>query len=77
MNLRFPWEQALKKAEIINFRFHDLRHFAASYLVMNGATLVEIAEILGHKTLAMVKRYAHLLEAHNIANSIETHLLVV
>jgi len=31
---------------------------------MNGATLAEIAEILGHKTLAMVKRYAHLTEAH-------------
>lgn len=64
MDLRFPWEQALKKAQITNFRFHDLRHSAASYLVMNGATLVEIAEILGHKTLAMVKRYAHLSEAH-------------
>jgi len=31
---------------------------------MNGASLLEIAEILGHKTLAMVKRYAHLCEAH-------------
>jgi integrase len=47
-----------------NFRFHDLRHSAASYLAMNGATLAEIAEILGHRTLAMVKRYAHLTDAH-------------
>jgi site-specific recombinase XerD len=31
---------------------------------MNGASLAEIAEVLGHKTLAMVKRYAHLSEAH-------------
>ncbi len=31
---------------------------------MNGATLHEIAHVLGHKTLAMVKRYAHLSEAH-------------
>jgi hypothetical protein len=31
---------------------------------MNGASLMEIADILGHKTLAMVKRYAHLSEAH-------------
>ena len=44
--------------------FHDLRHSAASYLAMNGAYLSEIAEVLGHKTLAMVKRYAHLSEAH-------------
>ena len=31
---------------------------------MNGASLMEIADILGHKTLSMVKRYAHLSEAH-------------
>jgi len=31
---------------------------------MNGATMAEIAEVLGHKTLQMVKRYAHLSEAH-------------
>ena len=54
----------MKRAEITNFRFHDLRHTAASYLAMNGASLAEIAEVLGHKTLAMVKRYAHLSEAH-------------
>lgn len=64
MDLRFPWEQALKKANIKNFRFHDCRHSCASYLLMNGASLAEIAEILGHKTLSMVKRYSHLSEAH-------------
>ena len=62
--LRAPWEKALKKAEIEDFRFHDLRHSAASYLAMNGATLAEIAEILGHKTLQMVKRYSHLTKQH-------------
>jgi integrase len=59
-----PWYAAMKAAEIENFRFHDLRHTAASYLAMNGATLAEIADILGHKTLQMVKRYAHLSEPH-------------
>ncbi|MCW8971207.1 MAG: site-specific integrase [Rhodospirillales bacterium] len=58
------WDKALATAEIEDFRFHDLRHTAASYLAMNGATLAEIAEILGHKTLQMVKRYAHLSEQH-------------
>jgi integrase len=58
------WNGVLKKAEIEGFRFHDLRHSAASYLAMNGASLAEIAEVLGHKTLQMVKRYAHLSEAH-------------
>jgi integrase len=64
IDLRTPWETALKQANIHDFRFHDLRHSAASYLAMNGATLAEIAEVLGHKTLQMVKRYAHLSEAH-------------
>lgn len=61
---RSAWEAALKRADIQDFRFHDLRHSCASYLAMNGASLAEIAEVLGHKTLQMVKRYAHLSEAH-------------
>ncbi len=62
--IRFAWQAALKAAGIPDFRFHDLRHSAASYLAMNNASLAEIAEVLGHKTLQMVKRYAHLSEAH-------------
>ncbi len=66
IDFRSAWESALKKAKIIpsEFKYHDLRHTAASYFAMNGASLAEIAEILGHKTLAMVKRYAHLSETH-------------
>ena len=64
IDIRSAWETAIKKAEIPNFKFHDLRHSCASYLAMNGASLAEIAEVLGHKTLAMVKRYAHLSETH-------------
>jgi integrase len=67
MDIRAAWENVLKKANIEDFRFHDLRHSAASYLAMNGASLTEIAEVLGHKTLQMVKRYAHLSEAHTSA----------
>lgn len=62
--IRTAWNTAVKEADLQDFRFHDLRHSAASYLAMNGASLAEIAEVLGHKTLAMVKRYAHLSEAH-------------
>ena len=51
-------------SDITDFRFHDLRHSTASYLAMSGATLLEIADILGHKTLQMVKRYSHLSEDH-------------
>jgi len=62
--IRKPWMEAVKEAGLENFRFHDLRHTAASYLAMSGASLAEIAEILGHKTLQMVQRYAHLSEGH-------------
>jgi len=62
--LRTPFDKALARAGILNFRWHDLRHSCASYLAMNGASLAEIAEVLGHKTLQMVKRYAHLSHAH-------------
>ena len=63
-DIRSTWETALEKAKVENFRFHDLRHSAASYLAMNGASSAEIAEVLGHKSLEMVKRYAHLSETH-------------
>lgn len=63
-DIRRSWEKALQEAEIYNFRFHDLRHTCASYLIMNGATPGEIADVLGHKTLQMVKRYAHIADPH-------------
>ena len=64
IDLRKSFETALKRAEITDFHWHDLRHCTASYLAMNGASLAEIAEVLGHKTLSMVKRYAHLSDGH-------------
>jgi integrase len=66
-----PWYQALKAASITEFRFHDLRHSTGSYLAMNSATMIEIAEVLGHRTLQMVKRYSHLSESHT-ANVVES-----
>ncbi|MBD5391642.1 site-specific integrase [bacterium] len=63
-NINHAWYEALSKAGISNFRFHDLRHTAASYLAMQGASLAEIADILGHKTLQMTKRYSHLSDQH-------------
>jgi integrase len=64
IDLRRPFLNALKQAEINDFRWHDLRHCTASYLAMNGASPAEIAEVLGYKTLQMVKRYTHLSDGH-------------
>ncbi|MEM8682889.1 MAG: site-specific integrase [Pseudomonadota bacterium] len=63
-NIRKGWSNALEAAAIEDFKFHDLRHTCASYLAMNGARPSELAAVLGHKTLAMVKRYSHVGEQH-------------
>ena len=62
--LRRPWETALKRAGIEHFRWHDLRHSAASFLAKSGASLLEIGAVLGHKSANTTKRYAHLTETH-------------
>lgn len=54
------WSEALARARIDDFRFHDLRHCCATYLAMAGAPLNVIAEVLGHRKLDMARRYAHL-----------------
>jgi integrase len=59
-----PWKRALEDAEIKDFRFHDLRHSCASYLAQSGASLLEIADVLGHKQISVTKRYAHLCIEH-------------
>ena len=58
------WYAALSAAGIEDFHFHDLRHTTASMLAAQGASMLEIADVLGHKTLAMVKRYSHLVIDH-------------
>jgi len=58
------WCRARDTAGLTDFRFHDLRHTFASRLAMDGRSLAEIAAILGHRTLAMVQRYAHLTDSH-------------
>lgn len=63
-DITYCWKKAIKDAGLNDFRFHDLRHTCASYLAMDGATMGEIAAVLGHKTLDMTKRYSHFSPQH-------------
>lgn len=58
------WYTALQQAGIGDFRFHDLRHTAGSYLTQAGVPAITVAAILGQKSLQMTKRYSHLAVEH-------------
>jgi integrase len=64
IDIRSAWSAALKRADIKDFTFHDLRHSCGSFLTMSGASQRDIAEILGHKDLRMTHRYTHLSQNH-------------
>ncbi len=61
---RKAWRRAVRAAGLVDFHFHDLRHTFASWAIQRGATLPELKDLLGHSSLAMVMRYAHLSPEH-------------
>lgn len=63
-NVSLAFLRACRKVKIADFKLHDLRHTAASWLRMSGADLQDVADLLGHRDLRMTRRYAHLSPAH-------------
>lgn len=76
LSIRKSFSSALKRAEIEDFRFHDLRHTAASHLAMRGATQGELMEILGHRSPTMTRRYAHYSQGHIVKILEKTSVIV-
>jgi integrase len=63
-NVSLAFLRACRKVGIADFRLHDLRHTAASWLRMQGADIHTVALLLGHKDLRMAARYQHLSPAY-------------
>lgn len=76
-SLKDGFKAAVRRAGVVDFRFHDLRHTFASHFVMRGGDLKALQEILGHTTLNMTMKYAHLAQGHkreaiNLMNGLTT-----
>ena len=67
--LRGVWRRTIKKLNIENLRFHDLRHEATSRFFEKGLNVMEVAAITGHKDLRMLQRYTH-LRAEDLAKKL-------
>jgi integrase len=63
-NIKTAFSAALRRAGFEDFRFKDLRHTFSSHMVMRGATMKELQELMGHRDMKMTNRYAHLSPEH-------------
>jgi integrase len=77
VNLRDGFTAAVKRAGLGDFHWHDLRHSTASFLAEDGASLRQIGEVLGHRSVEATRRYAHLTEqsAHQLVRGLADKLL--
>lgn len=66
LDLRRAYRTAIKRAKLKEFRGHDIRHSYATEMLAQGLSLGEISHLLGHRSISVTKRYAHLVESRSI-----------
>ena len=70
--LRLAWERICRRANIIDFHFHDLRHEAISRFFELGLSMPEVSLISGHKDFRMLFRYTHLKASDTAKKLLDT-----
>lgn len=77
ISIRKAWDEALKRANVDDLRFHDLRHTYCTYAAKAGASNLELATAMGHRTLQMLQRYTHLdaITTKKLSLSVSAQLL--
>jgi integrase len=67
--LTVAWNKVRTGAQLVDFKWHDLRHSCASFLAQNGASLVEIGSVLGHSSPSITAKYSHLVQGRPVTGS--------
>ena len=66
LEFRKAFRTAIRRAELKGFRGHDCRHSYATEMLAQGLSLGEIGHLLGHRSVSMTRRYAHLVESRSV-----------
>jgi site-specific recombinase XerD len=74
-SFRKSWQSVLYEAGIKDFHFHDLRHTFCSNLLLSGASLKDVKEMMGNSDISMTDRYSHLTinHKHDMQNQLAIH----
>ena len=68
---RRSFDSAVRRAGLMDFHIHDLRHTCTAWLVNAGAPMPEIRDLLGHSCVSMTEKYAH-LAPENVRADVDT-----
>ena len=73
---RSSWVICLEKANITDFRWHDLRHTYATDEIRKGMPIYTLSKMMGHSNVSVTEKYAHLYteDLHEAKRKVDTNL---